>query len=266
MKKVYQGETPLPTEQIVRLLQLTDTHLYANAEGRLEGCNTLASLQAVLAQARLWPAQAILLTGDLTQYPSADAYRLLKACLDDVAIPFFCIPGNHDDPAMMQAELVNENIRCCRNTIIGNWQLIFLNTYTEGMIGGCLNAREMEALEYCLQSDRDRHVLICLHHPPLTIASQWLDRISLANADEFFALLDRFPQVRAVIWGHIHQEYAAERNSVKLLGCPSTCVQFLPKSHEFALDTLPPGYRWLELGPQGEVRTGVVRLYETHGD
>jgi len=92
------------------------------------------------------------------------------------------------------------------------------------------------------------------------VGSRWLDAMAVDNADELFRLIDAAPQVRAILWGHVHQVYEGERKGVRLLSCPSTCVQFLPGSDGFALDTLPPGYRWLTLYPDGRIDSGVERL------
>ena len=47
-----------------------------------------------------------------------------------------------------------------------------------------------------------------------------------------------------------------------VLGSPSTCVQFIPGQDDFGIDACPPGYRWLELLPNGEIKTGLGVLPE----
>ena len=66
--------------------------------------------------------------------------------------------------------------------------------------------------------------------------------------------------MRAVVWGHVHQDFDAMRGPVRLLSTPSTCAQFKPGAEKFAVDTRPPGYRILELGVDGAIRTEVVWL------
>ena len=87
-----------------------------------------------------------------------------------------------------------------------------------------------------------------------------MDRIALENAGGLFAVLDRYPQVRGLLWGHVHQEFQEIRNGVLLMATPSTCVQFKPNNAKFGVDEKPPGYRWLELAPDGAIHTGVSRL------
>jgi Icc protein len=84
-----------------------------------------------------------------------------------------------------------------------------------------------------------------------------MDRMKLADAKALFNVIDRHSQVRGLLFGHIHQDFEAERQGVKLIGSPSTCLQFLPESDDFALDALPPAWRRLTLHPDGRIDTQV---------
>ena len=44
------------------------------------------------------------------------------------------------------------------------------------------------------------------------------------------------------------------------LATPATCVQCKPGTPEPQVDERPPGYRWLELHPDGRIETRVVWL------
>jgi Icc protein len=88
--------------------------------------------------------------------------------------------------------------------------------------------------------------------------SRWLDRVGLENASEFLQTIDRHRNVRAIVWGHVHQSYEGVRKGVRLLATPSTCAQFLPHSPDFAIDRQPPAYRTLELRADGSLTTEVV--------
>ena len=44
---------------------------------------------------------------------------------------------------------------------------------------------------------------------------------------------------------------------MRLMGTPSTCMQFEQEADEFSLDSRPPAYRWLELGDDGSLETGI---------
>ncbi|MBT8148658.1 MAG: phosphodiesterase, partial [Gammaproteobacteria bacterium] len=62
---------------------------------------------------------------------------------------------------------------------------------------------------------------------------------------------------------HVHQEFNgtdARVPGAQLIASPSTCIQFAPHSDDFKLDTLMPGYRWLDLHADGRITTGVSRV------
>jgi Icc protein len=44
---------------------------------------------------------------------------------------------------------------------------------------------------------------------------------------------------------------------IRLMGTPSTCMQFEQNADEFEVDGRPPAYRWLELGADGGIETGI---------
>ena len=50
------------------------------------------------------------------------------------------------------------------------------------------------------------------------------------------------------------------RGALRLLCTPSTCVQFAPGSENFRADDKAPGYRWLELHPDGRIESAVSRV------
>ena len=126
-----------------------------------------------------------------------------------------------------------------------------------GSVPGYLQDDQLQLLARALSEAPERHHLVCLHHHPVSIGCAWMEPIGLRNPEAFFEVLDRFPQVRAVLWGHVHQEIDRQRNGVRLLASPSTCIQFAPGSEAFQVDRLAPGYRWLRLNHDGSLETGV---------
>ena len=123
-----------------------------------------------------------------------------------------------------------------------------------------LSGQELDRLRTELNTNGERHTLVCLHHQPVPMDSRWLDSVGLDNAAELLTIVDQAPHVRGLLWGHVHQASDRQRGRVRLLSTPSTCAQFLPGSDEFALDTRPPGYRRLDLRPDGTIDSEVIWL------
>jgi 3',5'-cyclic-AMP phosphodiesterase len=250
------GDRPL------RLLQLTDSHLRAAPDGTLKGCRTrdtlIQALNAALAGGPL--PDGILATGDVSQDGSRESYAHVQAILGGLGVPVYCIPGNHDHPPTMAAELSRAPFHYCGDHGLGAWRLVMLDTWDGDRGGGRLAETELQRLERVLDESPEPHVLVVLHHHPVRVES-WLDKVALDNADEFLAVTDRCARVRGILWGHIHQEHASERRGVRMLGTPSTCFQFLPRVERSDVDPgRGPAWRWLDLLPDGRIDTRVHYL------
>ncbi len=251
---------------VVRLLHLTDFHIFSDPRGLIQGICSNDSLCAVLAHAQQYYAEpdAVILGGDLAQDEAGATYQRLATMLEPCApSPFMVTPGNHANlPALQRVlipalQAISDYSNCLE---LSGWQVIALNSHEQGSVAGQLIDAELARLELVLSNSGDKHILVAIHHPPVSIGSRWMDAIGLKNWDRFWAVIDRFPQVRGVICGHIHQQFDAMRGSVRILGTPSTCVQFVPGRDDFCLDDKSPGYRWLDLMPDGSIQTGIERI------
>ncbi|MGB6452157.1 MAG: phosphodiesterase [Steroidobacteraceae bacterium] len=248
---------------VLRLVQFTDPHLYGDEAGTLRGIATYPALVRAIEQARShdWPVDAILVTGDLVQDDPA-GYANFRRALACLGKPVYCLPGNHDVPDAMRRELGGHPFVLGGSVDLDAWRIVLLDSTLPGSAGGRLSDRTLAELDTALAGAPGRHALVCLHHHPVAMSSRWLDRVGLDNPDDFFRVIDAHRNVRAVLWGHVHQCFDGLHRHVRLLGTPSTCTQFLPYADEFAVDPRPPAYRMLELRPDGTFRTEVVWVDE----
>ena len=247
------------------MLQISDTHLHATRDSRMRGVNTYDTFRAVIDRAqtdRRWPADAVLVSGDIVQDESRAGYELFRSEMERLNVRTLCLPGNHDDPKLMDEILSGDPFQVCGSIRLGDWSMIMLNTFLTGEDAGGLGDRRLEALGHALAEHDSQHVLVCMHHQPLNMGSAWLDGVGLRDAEQFLRVIDSHPNVRGVLWGHVHQASDRTRRNVRFLSAPSTCSQFLPNSDFFAIDSRPPGMRWLSLHANGEIETKVVWLEE----
>ncbi len=254
------------------VLQLTDSHLFADPAARLLGVDTQENLEVLLRHVRAQPRKADLLlaTGDLSQDGSPESYEHFLRLVAPLALPVHALPGNHDRRDSFHAVL---GPRAAPVVDHGAWRLILLDTLIPGSDAGLLAPGQLALLAEAGQVAVDRHVLVALHHSPITLGSRWLDTMTIANADQLMACLAGLPRVRALLWGHVHQACdtsiphpaGPDGARLRLLATPSTCFQFKPQSRDFGLDDAAPGYRWLRLAADGGVDTEVVRVDELAG-
>jgi 3',5'-cyclic-AMP phosphodiesterase len=242
----------------VRVLQFTDPHLTGAPDGLVRGVATAATLERCVAHARRrhpHPA-AILLTGDLVHDDPA-GYAALRERFADAGAPVHCLPGNHDDPSEVSDALDAPPFVHDFARRQDGWMFVMLDSSVAGEHGGHLDTEELARLDAALTAQPDAHALVCLHHHPVPHGSAWLDALMLDNAPELFDVLARHDAVRGLAWGHTHQPLDGMNGRIRLMGTPSTCMQFKQLADEFSIDDRPPAYRWMELGPTGSIETGI---------
>ena len=245
-----------------RILQVTDTHFAADPEFSVDGVNLRGALNAVFAQIRAEerPVDAILATGDLSEDASPESYVALRDALQTLETPVFCIPGNHDDPMIMERYLPGGWVVCTPQFELGAWQLHLLSTYLPGSPAGELGEAQRANLAAALASNAGKFALLAMHHPPLSIGSPWMDAMGCRDDEALQALVAAHSSVRGVLWGHAHQEFALARHGAMWWGTPSTGYQYKPAVSEYECDELPPGYRVIQLHADGSVFSEVIRI------
>lgn len=228
----------------------------------MRGVVTFDTFRAVIerAMADPNPPDAIVTTGDIVQDETRDGYERFRRVLAPFDTPVLCVPGNHDAPNIMADTLQKAPFQVNGSFQAQGWSLVLLNTFTRGDDGGRLASTELDRLRDTLAQHESLHTLICLHHHPVPMGSRWLDGVALRNPQDLFDIIDTAPQVRGVLWGHVHQGSDRHRNGIRLMSTPSTCSQFRPNSDDFATDARPPGFRWLDLRPDGTIDSEVVWL------
>jgi 3',5'-cyclic-AMP phosphodiesterase len=248
-------------DPVLKVLQISDTHLHAAADSRMRGVTTYATFLSVLEHAqrdRRWPVDAILATGDIVQDESRAGYERFRAALEPLGVPVYTIPGNHDDPKLMGEILMHGAFQLGGELRRGSWSIVLLSTFLAGEDAGGLGPARLQGLKQALAAHSGQNILVAMHHHPLPMGSAWLDGVALRDSADFWQIIDRHPNVRVVLCGHVHQASDHTRNKVRFLSTPSTCAQFLPGNEFFALDDRPPGMRWLELYADGRFETEVA--------
>lgn len=240
----------------ISLLQITDLHLLPDPGARLLGVDTAASLDAVLCAALVTRSpHALIVSGDIAHAAVAATYTRAREMLaHHYGGPMLWLPGNHDLGAPLAAAAPPaDELR------LGGWSILTLDTHTDDVEGGCVATAELRRLQDRLRASNARHVIVFGHHPALPVGTSWMDASRISNGDELLAALEADGRVRGYVCGHVHQANASSHNGIALFTTPSTCFQFAPRTERFTVDTTPPGWRWLELGADGTLRSHVGR-------
>ncbi len=241
----------------MRLVQVSDCHVPGPADQFYRGQDPRAGLVRVLRAVEAWQPDLVLATGDLSEDGSAASYAWLAETFGRLSAPVVSTPGNHDDAGLMARHFS----RCAADgpeVLDADWRIVLVGSAKPGEIGGRFTPRQLDGLSEAL-ADSGKPALVALHHQPWPVGSPWIDRYRLENPEDFEAVLSRHPNVRLVLWGHVHQDVAMERAGLTGLGCPSSVSNSLPGCARFTPDAAGPACRWLELEPDGVYRTGILR-------
>ena len=246
----------------LRVIQISDPHLYANKDAVLYGMNTYQSLLDVISsiQSSERELDFVVVTGDLVHDETKAGYQRLVTCLERFNLPCYVIPGNHDDPNIMRSEFSEGLVKWESRVCTKHWQCLFLNSHVAGEVAGVVDEQEYQQLESYL-ANNVMPTVIFIHHPPLAVGSAWLDNIALKNSDGLLSIVSKYSHIKIVANGHIHQSFEyVDDNDVHFYGTPSTCMQFKPHCKSFELDNAMPGWRVFEFHQDGSFQSHIERL------
>lgn len=242
----------------IRIAQITDCHLPADSKQVYRGIDPYKNLQALLKKLKCLKPDLILASGDLSEDGSKASYIALKQLLESVGVPVLALPGNHDDAVLLEQVFPASPVGGVQVTNHGPWQIIRLDSCLPSEPHGQISQQSLAALKAVLARDTNRPRLVALHHQPLMAGSPWIDKYRLFCPEPFLQVIDDHPGVKAVVWGHIHQVFEADRGGTLMLGGPSSAINSLPGKQKFTAGPPGPACRWLELETNGRIRTGIV--------
>ena len=229
------------------LVQLSDPHIGATwADG-----DPVAGLRAAVEAVRRLPddPDAVLMSGDLADNAADGEYDVVRELLAQLGAPAYVLPGNHDDRETIRRHFdlpgaVGTPVQYAVD--LGALRLVALDSTRPGEDRGELDVDRLTWLDAELAVAPDRVTLLALHHPPVSTGILAWDEIGLSVDDRrgLGEVLQRHPQVRRVVAGHVHRTIAAELAGRTVLAVPSTYVQarLSFNSDEIEVVAEPPGF------------------------
>lgn len=245
--------------------QISDMHVTLRGRLSYGVVDTAAFLERAVAALLALPQrpEMLLLTGDLVDSGSAAEYALLRELLAPLPMPCFSIPGNHDDtPALLRA--FADQPRLAQFAPFVQYaieefplRIVAVDTVIPGEPGGRLCERRLAWLEQTLSARRAAPTVVIMHHPPFATFIGHMDQMGLENPAPLAAVIEKHPQVQALLCGHLHRPIQTRFAGTIAMTCPGT-------AHQIALDLAtdapdrfmmePPGFMLHAWSPQ----TGLV--------
>lgn len=234
------------------LVQISDLHIRPRGlpVNRISETNTLTERAIDVIRLLEPKPQAVLVTGDITDSGTEREYERARILLDRLHLPYFLIPGNHDRRRAMQAAFADLDWMPKEGPIrfaveVGDRRLICLDTLVEGEGGGRVGEEQLAWLDAELARHGERPTIIALHHPPIRTGIVHMDKIALADANAFVAVVARHAQIERILCGHLHRPITASIGGRTLIVPPSVVHQValdLDPAHEGAFNFEPPAY------------------------
>jgi Icc protein len=155
-------------------------------------------------------------------------------------MPFYCLPGNHDDRDHFFRGLFGEaEARPLLNAsfVHKGVQFICLD------LGPDTKARlHPETLDFLTQTLRAAEPSVVLvHHAVVPVGARWMDQFLADDMKPFWAALAGHPPL-GILCGHLHTSYEKVVNNIPVLGLRATVFQFALQD-EPLICLLPPQYR-----------------------
>ena len=230
-------------KQSYRFLHITDTHIIRFGEGETkeraeyakprvahfskDGITPDERFRSYIEYANAGQVAAVLLTGDITDFPSPENLAILREGLETLEMPYIYTPGNHDwsyfdsygseDSVLRKRPLLRpfcDGAEDFHTLSVGELTFVALDNSMETYCPGA-----EEKLKKVLESAE--HVII-LQHIPLycdtlheDTVKKWKQDINLGgegtvldeSADRIRRILVDSPAVDAIICGHLHFDH-----------------------------------------------------------
>lgn len=234
------------------VVQFTDTHVVRRGATHF-GCDTASELRDAVAAVNALERSPdyVVVTGDLVDRGERAEYERFAEAMADLHVPYYVIPGNHDDRDALRAVLApatyGDSTGARIRYAIGDRTIRFVGLDAKRRVspGAELDRESLAWLEATLASSA-APTIVGLHHPPFRTGLHYLDAFGFRGRRELRAIVDRHPGVGRVIGGHVHCVRGERWTYALACSAPSTAPQRIPlvcrEGRILGMRTEPPGF------------------------
>ncbi|POP64734.1 MULTISPECIES: phosphodiesterase [Pseudomonas] len=237
------------------IAQISDLHLKADGRLTYGVVDTLGALRRAVAHinASKQRPDIVVISGDLVDFGREDEYAVLKPELERLQMPFYLVPGNHDDRQNLLAAFAEQVYLPLSASGPLDWvvekypvRLIGMDTTIPGEHGGQLDYCQLDWLHAQLSRRPYVPTVIVMHHPPFITGIGHMDREPFGNASALERVIAQHPQVERLLCGHLHRPMQRRFGGSVASICPGT-------SHQIVLDLDEAAPAHFNLEPAGYV-------------
>lgn len=255
------------------LAQISDMHIQPDGVltfGEIDTAGHLArTIDHLLEMSP--PADAVLVTGDITNDGKPEQYAEVRRLLSRLTVPVYPIPGNHDERTGLRTAFPQLEYLCKERFIQyvvedHPVRIVALDTVVPGEAHGALCDERLDWLDRTLKAAPDRPTIVMMHHPPVETGIEHMDEMMCLSGTDILAdIVQRNPQIERILCGHVHRPIHLRWHGTVVSTMPGT-------AHQVHLDLksgAPPRYRLDPPGIQLHVwrpRAGLISHLAFPGD
>ncbi|MDP2571823.1 phosphodiesterase [Vibrio penaeicida] len=227
-----------------RILQITDVHLAARPSTVSDVLNTHQIFENAVKKIQsdlpmLGEIDAVIVTGDISDKGDLSSYEVFKSIIDQLQLPYFLIPGNHDkrEPLRQcfhQHQYMSQSGEINWVQPLDDFMIIGLDSTIPNKGEGELTQDTLSFLSDALNSQPDKPALVALHHPPFMSGIPFMDNIRLNNSESFARVIEQASQDVRIICGHLHNSIVCDIGGSTVISSPAIASTFLTDYRENA--------------------------------
>ncbi|MGI9420364.1 MAG: metallophosphoesterase [Geminicoccaceae bacterium] len=195
----------------MRIIQLSDSHLSCDKPTRIE------ELEACVRHINAMRPQpdVVVHTGDIAHDGLVDEYVIARHSLDQLAAPYFVLPGNRDDRGnLVKVFADNRSIRSDAEFVqyvVEDFdiRLIMIDTVSTESNKGHLCGKRLNHIEQMLMADASQSAVLFLHHPPfqVDVGPDPYNFEDWSDVEALMALCQRRDRLVGFHCGHVHRTF-----------------------------------------------------------
>lgn len=225
------------------IAQISDLHILANPSKSTAGAERIENLRRCVADINRQGVDVVVHTGDSAHFGTEEEYIIVRDALSELKAPVFLIPGNRDRRETLRAAFGHLDYLPMNGAFLNYAiedlpiRLVALDSVSEGDNKGAFCAERRTWLDETLGREPDRPTLLFIHHPPFDIDPDFLGGYRRPEeAKELTAVVERHPQVKHLLCGHVHFWHRAQWAGAVATTMPSVAVD-LSKEKNAQIET-----------------------------
>lgn len=219
-------EVNMGGKKYIKVAQITDIHMLNKKNEIFRGSNPYKNFKEIMHTINKHGYDYLLFTGDISEEGMLESYRLVNDLIGDTLIPYFFIPGNHDNVDNMKEVFKERCLNENSSITFLNWELLWLDTKIKQKPYGYIPKKSYNLVNQRIITSEAENIGIIMHHHPKEVGTPLIDKFNIHNGYLIEQELIQHEKVKLIMFGHVHNNYEFWLNEVFCSSAPATCLQF----------------------------------------